>query len=107
MVTLRVYDAGAKWGVDRYTLYVPTPRNLVPIWGYQGMGLGFSWGKETITRCCWFEVQYGVMYYNLGKKLRRNELPAHVQKWVKKMEDTYNKALTLDTDEAWEEWDKC
>ena len=107
MIHLRVYDAGDKWGVDRYTLYVPTPRNQILDCGYMGMGLGFSFSDTTITRCCWSEFVHGVTYAHLGKKVKIETLPTHVQEWVKKMEDTYNKALSLNTDEAWEEWADC
>ena len=109
MVTLRVYDSAATNkeftdSVDRFSLYVPTPRNKVREWGIMGMFLGFSFGKETITRCCWDECRNGVAAMNLGRKVKRDTLPLHVQKWVDKMEKFYNRALKENTIEAWEDW---
>jgi hypothetical protein len=43
---------------------------------------------------------------NLGKKIKRDTLPKHVQEWVEYMENTYNKALKEDTEEAWDEWNR-
>jgi len=109
MVTLRVYDSAARNKcftdyVDRYALYVPTPRQKVSEWGFMGMYLGFSFGKETITRCCWEECRQGVASMKLGKKIKRNTLPLHVQEWIDNMERVYNRALRENTQEAWEEW---
>ena len=111
MVTLRVYDSAARNKrfvnyIDRYSLYVPTPRNKIGEWGYMGMFLGFSFGEGTITRFCWDWCQYGVGSMNLGRKVKRNTLPLHVQKWIDKMEEVYNRALKEDTEEAWNDWDK-
>ena len=109
MITLRVYDSAANNKkftdyVDRYALYVPTPRNKRHLWGYMGSFLGFSFSKDNITRCCWGECKYGVKTMNLGKKVKRESLPPHVQKWVNRMEAAYNRALEEDTREAWLEW---
>jgi len=108
-VTLRVYDAAKRSkefenSVDRYSLYVPTPRNKVKEWGFMGTFLGFSFGDKGITRCCWDECRNGVSSMNLGKKIKRESLPKHVQEWVDHMESTYNKALNEGTEEAWEKW---
>lgn len=109
MITLRVYDAAANNKkyvdfIDRYSLYVPTPRNKVAEWGYTGIFLGFSFGNNTIQRCCWTECRLGVASMNLGRKVKRETLPIDVQLWINKMETIYNKALKEDTEEAWEEW---
>ena len=112
MITLRVYDIALrnkKYSnyIDRFTLYVPTPRNKVNEWGYMGIYLGFSFGHEQIIRCCWDECKYGVATMNLGRKVKRESLPQYVQRWVNKMEEAYNKALKEDTKEAWENWYKA
>lgn len=108
-ITLRVYDSAKRNKkyenyIDRYSLYVPTPRNKVTEWGYMGMFLGFSFSDKWITRCCWDECRQGVASMNLGAKVKRDALPKHVQEWVEKMEKAYNKALKEDTEEAWDEW---
>ena len=38
-IALRVYDSGKKYKnyIDRYCLYVPTPRNKIKDWGFMGM----------------------------------------------------------------------
>lgn len=112
MVTLRVYDAAAinkKYEnfVDRYSLYVPTPRNKVGEWGFMGIFLGFSFTDNHITRCCWDECKRGIISMNLGKKIKRETLPLNVQKWINKMEKLYNKALEEDTEDAWDNWIKA
>ena len=108
-VRLRVYDSAKRNKkyenyIDRYSLYVPIPRNKVKEFGYVGMFLGFSFSDKGITRCCWDECRKGVAFMNLGAKVKRDTLPKHVQEWVKNMESTYNKALKEDTEEAWDEW---
>jgi hypothetical protein len=110
-VTLRVYDAAKRNKkyedcIDRYSLYVPVPRNRVKEFGYAGTFLGFSFSDSGITRFCWDECRKGVAFMNLGKKISRDTLPKHVQEWVDKMESTYNRALKEDTEEAWEEWNR-
>ena len=110
MVTLRVYDSASlkkeyETYVDRYSLYVPTPRNKVKEWwGIMGMFLGFSFNDKQIIRCCWDECKYGVKTMKLGKKIKRDQLPKHVQEWINEEERAYNKALKENTLEAWEEW---
>jgi hypothetical protein len=110
-VALRVYDSAKRNKkyenyIDRYSLYVPTPRNKVKEWGIMGTFLGFSFSDKGITRCCWDECKQGVAFMNLGKKIKRDTLPKHVQEWVEYMENTYNKALKEDTEEAWDEWNR-
>jgi hypothetical protein len=110
-VTLRVYDSAKRNKkyenyIDRYSLYVPTPRNKVKEWGIMGTFLGFSFSDKGITRCCWDECKQGVAFMNLGKKIKRDTLPKHVQEWVEYMENTYNRALKEDTEEAWDEWNR-
>ena len=111
-VTFRVYDAGKcnkKYEncIDRYSLYVPTPRNKVKSWGIMGMFLGFSFSDKGITRCCWCNCECGVKTMNLGKKIKRESLPKHVQEWIDTMEEKYNRALKEDTKEAWNEWNRA
>lgn len=112
MVTLRVYDSASvkkeyETYVDRYSLYVPTPRNKVKEWGLMGMLLGFNFNEESINRCNWCECSRGVQTMNLGKKIKRESLPQHVQQWINTMEDKYNRAVKEDTAEAWEEWNRA
>ena len=71
------------------------------------MFLGFSFSDKGITRYCWNECRQGVAFMNLGAKVKRDTLPKHVQEWVENMENTYNKALKEDTEEAWNEWVKA
>ena len=109
MVTLRVYDSASvkkeyETYVDRYSLYVPTPRNKVKEWGLMGMILGFNFNEKSINRCTWCECRAGIQTMNLGKKIKRESLPQHVQQWINTMEDKYNRAIKEDTAEAWEEW---
>ena len=111
-VTLRVYDAAKRKKmyencIDRYSLYVPTPRNKVKEWGIMGMFLGFSFSDKGIIRCCWGECKHGVKTMNLGKKIKRDSLPKHVQKWIDTMEEKYNRAVKEDTEEAWEQWNRA
>ena len=108
-ITLRVYDSGKKYKdfADRYALYVPTPRNKAKEVGYVGMFLGFSFSDKGITRCCWDECRHGVKTMNLGKKINRDSLPKHVQKWIDTMEEKYNRAVKEDTEEAWEQWNRA
>ena len=105
-ITLRVYDSKFKGYVDRYSLYIPTPRNLKAEWGYDGIGIGFSWSQvhDSLIRCDHFECPH-FSQMNLGRKVKRETLPAFVQKWINKMEKLYNDALNLDTDAAWKKWE--
>ena len=112
MITLRVYDSASvkkeyATCTDRYTLYVPTPRNKVREWGYMGTYLGFSFTDEVLIKCCWGECENGVRTMSLGRKVKRETLPMHVQKWIDKLEKAYNKAITENTEEAWEEWGRA
>ncbi len=109
MVTLRVYDSASirkeyATYVDRYSLYVPTPRNKVKEWGIMGVFLGFNFDEKGITRYCWGECRHGVGTMNLGRKVKRDALPKHMQEWVDKMEKFYNRALKENTIKAWEDW---
>ena len=106
MVTLRMYDSN-KSVADRYCRYVPTPRNKVREWGFMGMYLPFSFNESGIIGYSWGECKNGVKSANLGKKIKRETLPTHVQEWVNGLELKYNRALTEDTDDAWEEWCKA
>lgn len=82
-IALRVYDSVKKYKnyIDRYCLYVPTPRNKIKDWGFMGMFLGFSFSDKGITRYCWNECRQGVAFMNLGAKVKRDTLPKHVQEW--------------------------
>lgn len=109
MITLRVYDSAARNKkytdyIDRYCLYVPTPRNKVAEWGYMGQFLGFSFRHGQIIRCSWGECRDGVATMNLGRKVKRENLPQFVQEWVNRMESIYNYAVENDTHDAWCEW---
>ena len=106
MVTLRVYDSASirkEYAdyIDRYSLYVPTPRNKIKEWGIMGIFLGFSFTEKGITKCSWDECRHGVGTMNLGKKVKRESLPQHVQQWIDTMEEKYNRALKEDSKEAW------
>lgn len=64
-VTLRVYDSAKrnkkyKNYIDRYSLYVPTPRNKVKEFGYVGM----FWAFLSVTK-----VLQDVVGTNVGKAL--------------------------------------
>lgn len=112
MVTLRVYDSASvrkeyATYVDRYSLYVPTPRNKVREWGIMGVFLGFNFDEKGITRYCWCDCRHGVKTMSLGRKIKRESLPKHVQQWIDTMEEKYNRALKEDTAEAWVEWDRA
>ena len=109
-VTFRVYDAALtnkvyENFVDRFSLYVPYPRNKRKEYGnLYGIFLGFSFNERDIIKCCWEECKYGVKYHDLGRKVKRETLPLHVQKWVSKLEKTYNDYLKNATAENWEKW---
>ena len=112
MVTLRVYDSASirkeyETYVDRYSLYIPTPRNKVKEWGVMGVFLGFNFDDKSVTRYCWCDCRGGIKSMNLGKKIKRESLPKHVQEWINTIEEKYNRALKEDTAEAWAEWDKA
>lgn len=109
MVTLRVYDSRRDDVADRYCLYVPTPRNKVKEWGVMGIYLPFNFniGNKTITRFDWGECVNGVASMNLGRKMKIDTLPKFVREWIKKNEETYNRALKENTDEAWNDWNCC
>lgn len=109
-VTFRVYDAALtnkkfEHVPDRFSLYVPYPRDKRKEYGnLYGIYLGFSFNEKFIIKCCWDECKYGVKYYNLGRKISRETLPLHVQKWVSKLEKTYNDYLKCSSAENWEKW---
>lgn len=108
-VTLRVYDAGEKYAhcADRYSLYYPTPRNKVKDWGYKGIYLGFGFSENEICEYSHGECKIGVgVDFFGGKKIKRQTLPTHVQKWIDNMEKAYNKAIKTDTEEGWEEFNE-
>ena len=106
MVTLRVYDSASirkEYAdyIDRYSLYVPTPKNKIKEWGIMGIFLGFSFSDKTITKCSWDECRHGVGTMRLGKKVKRESLPQHVRQWIDTMEEKYNRVLKEDSEEAW------
>lgn len=109
-VTLRVYDAGKKYEnyPDRYSLYTPTPRNKVKDWGYMGIFQGFNFSVNSITKCTHDECKYGIgLDCFLGKRIKRDTLPIHVQQWIDKQEQLYNKAIKEDTQQAWDNYNTC
>lgn len=69
-----------------------------------GIFFGFSFTEKGITKCSWVECSHGVGTMNLGKKIKRESLPQHVQQWINTMEEKYNRALKEDSEEAWVEW---
>lgn len=104
-VTLRVYKAGKKYDgyVDQFSLYYPTPRNKVKDWGYMGQFLGFSFSQDTITKCTHDECKLGLGIDTfLGKKQKIEDLPQHVQEWIKEEEKAYNTAIDLDSIDGWD-----
>ena len=113
MITLRVYDAACvrkKYAeyADRYTLYIPTPKKFIRKWGYFGVGIGFNFGDDgRLIRFSSFEVDKPIACMSMGKKLKRESLPKHVQDWINNLEILYNKALKEDTDEAWDAFNQA
>lgn len=98
-LTLRVYDGAARnkqcaeWH-DRYVLYFPYPKEWVEN-GHVADFLAFSFNEDAlykrITRCYWDEWYRKDGYADrLGKKVKIDTLPQHVQKWIAGFEKAWN-----------------
>ena len=99
-VTLRVYKAGKKYDgcVDQYSLYYPTPQNKVNDWGYKGVYLGFSFSQDGIIKCTHEELSAGSKVDAcLGKKVKIESLPQHVQDWITEEQKSFNIDLILES----------
>ena len=106
---VKVYDAGKRFEgyVDRYCIYYPYPKKDNKGRRAKGFTLDFSFSEHGITVCCHSEVEIGSSLREaLGKRVKNEDLPQHVQKWVQKHEEAYNKALKLDTETAWNEFNR-
>lgn len=112
--TIRVYDSGKKFmgHPDRYVLYFPYPKEWIrdnkyaisPV-GYEHVGdfFAFSFGDKTIQRCYWGEWCRKDGYAsNLGKRVKIDTLPKHVQKWIR----GYQKVWTDYINHPDEEWSR-
>ena len=96
-ITLRVYDsAGIRKEYancqDRYALYFPYPKEWIAS-GHVAdiLPFNFSHSDEIISRFCWDEWNRKNGYASmLGKKVKIDILPKHVQKWVNGYEKVWN-----------------
>ena len=117
-ITLRVYDSAGNnkefAGVqDRYALYFPYPKEWIE-GDHVGDFFAFNFTHEdeypygaTIIRCYWDEWHRKNGYAsNLGKKVKIETLPKHVQEWIAGYQKVWNDFLN-DPDnqavvDAWE-----
>ena len=110
---VRVYDGGKGYSVDRYSLYFPLPKKEVEETyrihreRISGHFLGFGFNDDCIFRCCWDEWNMRNGYCtNLGKKVKIETLPQHVQEWVRGYEKAWNNLLKHPNDERYQwEWE--
>lgn len=82
--TLRVYDSKKEGFVDRYSLYYPTPKAKQKDWLTKGATLDFSFSEDQIITCCHTEIGLEVPISVLGKRVKIDTLPKHVQDWIAK-----------------------
>jgi hypothetical protein len=113
-LTVRVYDSASKrkeyeYSFDRYSLYFPYPKEWIKD-GHVGDYLGFNFfdNGNFARRVCWGEwnLKYGYAS-NLGKRVKLEELPPNIQRWVKNFEEKWNNYINNpdDPDIKWE-WEK-
>lgn len=113
-LTIRVYDSASKRKeyesfFDRYSLYFPYPKEWIKD-GHVGDYLGFNFSSDgnSVQRCCWGEwnLKYGYAS-NLGKRVKLEELPPSIQRWVKAFEKKWNDYINNPDDPniRWE-WEK-
>ncbi len=61
--------------------------------------LGYNWDELDVT--------LGYSIKALGKRVHGGDIPIAMQKWIAKMEPLWNDAVTKNTSEAWEAWNKA
>ena len=91
-VSFVIDDGGKKYqSGDRYSLYFPTPRNKRKEWGIKGQYIGFNFNDDTIYRydcgCA------NTTNFYMGKKVKIEDLPKHVQEWVMAEQENYNNVI--------------
>jgi len=102
-ITLRVYDSAKNCKdfagyQDRYALYFPYPKEWIKgdhVADY--FAFSFTHDDEyprgaSVIRCYWDEWHRGRNGYasNLGKKLKIESLPKHVQEWIAGYQKVWN-----------------
>ena len=78
--TLRVYDSGKEGYVDRYSLFYPTPKSK----STKGVIWDFSFNDTKVITCCHYDIGLDFPIRLLGKKVKIDDLPKHVQEWIAK-----------------------
>lgn len=105
---IRVYAFNGKkydGTADQYSLYFPIPKSKRE--GIVGFYIPFNFVNGQIYTCDSGEVREGIgkdVY--LGKKMDIASLPEYVRKWVYNYETAFQHTLELNTDEAWNEFNK-
>lgn len=93
--------------VDAWTIYVPYPKWLrEKTFGTMGTFLGCTPTETGMIRCIWEhdERRCGRPYF--GKKIDPKDTPKAFQEIFYNMEKLWNEAITKNTNEAWEAWNR-
>ena len=72
-------------------------------------GVSRVWVLASLGRITRLSVVIGLnaVMVLTGRKVDKSNLPSHIRLWVEKMERLYNRAITLNTSSAWDEWYKA
>lgn len=117
-ITLRVYDSAGNnkefvGYQDRYALYFPYPKEWIK-GGHVGDYYAFNFTHEdeyprgcSIIHCYWNEWYRQCGYAsNLGKKVKIETLPKHVQEWIAGYQKVWNDLINdPDNQEVVKAWE--
>ena len=110
MVKVKIYDAGPRYTIDRYTVYFPVPKQMIDKLGYKGVYLGCSPSTfdGRLIRCCWDcvmkeeRINRKGLYF--GRRVKLKSFPAPFKEWIEDAAKVWDDAVTKDTEECWKKW---
>lgn len=93
--------------IDAWSIYFPYPkwmRKENP--GVYGCFIGCKPTEDGMIRCTWNFDEFGMRPY-LGKRVDVSTTHIAFQKIFYHLEKLWNDAITKNTEEAWEEWNRA
>lgn len=87
-------------------MYFPYPKKMREQKQTYGCYLGCKPTDDGMIRCTWEYDEMGMRPY-LGKRVDIKTTPKAFQKLFRKYERLWNNAITKNTDEAWEKWNRA
>ena len=97
---------------DPITVVFPLPKRLQQREGSRGFFIAGNFGSDgRWIRLHSGDVPLGAIIngnqFYIGKKLRRESIPEPARTEIDYLADLWNKAVTKDSAEAWEEWNNA